>query len=594
MTIPISHDRFQVKHAWLMLQGIALLYLSTLVFANSECGVYFAPSTIPGAGYGMFAGKDYQTSEFVSFEDIVIPVSRIYWHNANQNIHYLWDEYKWNADGFSGMEDEGDNVYEICAISGGFGAAINCRMELENVADAAEVRMSNAGLTSSSPGVGAFTPYHGRRFAAKKPIPEGMELFTSYGEEYFMERFHKYGAIPFLDDFKSADAVLARYESLKQRMLHKLNHSAMSSAFFSDVWNYINNLRSTWKESRTLHALPADESLIETIKSAGGTSMQHYNNSIRSLEWLRTHGQCMDNIRDSVSTIPHAGRGAFASRNISKGGLVAPAPLVHIPYRDILMMFATGLDGERNSSAPVHTQLLLNYCFGHSQTSLLLCPYGLLTALINHSKKHANTKIQWSENMRHPEWLDMPVESWGDVMHNGLSFDFVALRDIEEGEEILIDYGSEWERAWKEHVHRYKNQRREHYLPAFELNEMGSELIVRTVHERPYAMDQVELHCRGHYGKSRGLSFAGDSTLPCRVLRRNDGKISTTYVAEVYRIYEKKWYCYTRNVGILWDLPRDAFYFKDIPYGRDHLQPWSYRKEMQIPDDILPIVWKNR
>ena len=47
--------------------------------------------------------------------------------------------------------------------------------------------------------------------------------------------------------------------------------------------------------------------------------MVHYNSSIRDLEWLQKHGRCMDNIRDGVSQIPHAGRGAFARRFISKG-----------------------------------------------------------------------------------------------------------------------------------------------------------------------------------------------------------------------------------------------------------------------------------
>jgi hypothetical protein len=55
---------------------------------------------------------------------------------------------------------------------------------------------------------------------------------------------------------------------------------------------------------------------------------------------LEENGQCMDNIKDGVSTIPDAGRGAFANRFIPKGGLVAPAPLIHIPDRSIFTMYA--------------------------------------------------------------------------------------------------------------------------------------------------------------------------------------------------------------------------------------------------------------
>ena len=35
--------------------------------------------------------------------------------------------------------------------------------------------------------------------------------------------------------------------------------------------------------------------------------------------------------------------------------------------------------------------------------------------------------------------------------------DFVATRDIQPDEEILIDYGIEWEKAWDEHVTAWRS-----------------------------------------------------------------------------------------------------------------------------------------
>jgi hypothetical protein len=72
---------------------------------------------------------------------------------------------------------------------------------------------------------------------------------------------------------------------------------------------------------------------------------------------------------------------------------------------------------------------------------------------------------------------------WGRTTHAGLSSDFVALRDIEEDEEILIDYGEAWERAWQEHVRNFVP--RENYVPANELNEMA-DIVYRTVEDRDY------------------------------------------------------------------------------------------------------------
>ena len=119
-----------------------------------------------------------------------------------------------------------------------------------------------------------------------------------------------------------------------------------------------------WRKPRLKSALPANDTQIDSVMQSGGTSMQHYNESIRSLEWLEEHGQCMDNIRDGISTIPHAGRGAFANRFIPQGGLVAPAPLIHLPNRAVLNMYDFKYTDEetmtRDETKPIHKQLLLN------------------------------------------------------------------------------------------------------------------------------------------------------------------------------------------------------------------------------------------
>jgi hypothetical protein len=44
---------------------------------------------------------------------------------------------------------------------------------------------------------------------------------------------------------------------------------------------------------------------------------------------------------------------------------------------------------------------------------------------------------------------------------------------------------------------------------------------------------------------------------------------------------------------LVWGLPKDAFYFRDLPFTRDHHQVWAFRHAMQIPDEIFPDVWKN-
>ena len=132
----------------------------------------------------------------------------------------------------------------------------------------------------------------------------------------------------------------------------------------------------------------------------------------------------------------------------------------------------------------VGQELLLNYAFSHPDSPMLLVPTAPLANFINHggpftSEKPnsggANVVVRWPEedsntgklfdwvfnngmgddykefdataHYEHNAWLKMhPL----DVMERSgkLAFEYVALRDIHNNEEILIDYGPLWDQAW--------------------------------------------------------------------------------------------------------------------------------------------------
>jgi hypothetical protein len=63
-----------------------------------ECGIYLAPSSIPGSGLGMYVGnRTFDVDDIVTDEDIVIPIFEREWH-SNIKGKFLWDEYIWNGD----------------------------------------------------------------------------------------------------------------------------------------------------------------------------------------------------------------------------------------------------------------------------------------------------------------------------------------------------------------------------------------------------------------------------------------------------------------------------------------------------------------
>jgi len=553
----------------------------------------------------MYVGnRSLEIDEIVTDEDIVIPIFLQSWY-SNVKGKFLWNEYTWNGDVFPGMEDELEDIDEVNVASPGVGSAANSYMSLVNIEDY-YIRIDNAGVSATSPGRGAFTIYHGRSFYATDPIDPGSEIFVSYGNSYFQSRKRVYGYLPLPpDDYDAADEILNEGLGLtaynkrigkKQEQHHHPSQSSPASlrqAMWHDLHSLLLDFSEIFKKSRILNAVPPNASIVEEVLIDGGTAWQDFNRSIKDLHWLEENGQCMDNIKPGVSTIPDAGRGAFASRFIPSGGLVAPAPLVHIKTREMIRTYLDVTTNKIGDSVPDREgrssfQLLLNYCFGHEQSSLLLCPYGLLTSLINHSHDEPNTKLQWAKEMRHREWLEQPIQQWGDVYHTGLQFDFVATRDIAPGEEILIDYGEAWQREWDGHVKRFV-PRTDPYVPAFELNEIGYDLDLRMEEDQDYELENIRLHCRWHYLRRHGVRKTKGAQDPaCRIVRKLG---EDSYLVRLVEWDDDQ--SHYKAGRLVWGIPKDGFFFRDLHLSRDHHQAWAFRHAMLIPDDLFPEIWKN-
>jgi hypothetical protein len=228
-----------------------------------------------------------------------------------------------------GMDHEEVEGEGVSAASTGIGAAINCRLSMDNV-EGSTTKIDYAGLhRSTNPGAGAITPFHDRRGITTEHIRAGQELFIFYGETYFTSRRSTYGLVPLLDDFKVADGLL-------KNLTRILPENTTSLQLRQDVLDLISKFPF---EHGSLNAMPTNASRIEHAVKVG-TGKQY--DSTRDLEWLQEHGKCMDNIKPGPSTIPEAGRGAFATRFIPKGGVVAPAPLLHITNMTRMLMYETG------------------------------------------------------------------------------------------------------------------------------------------------------------------------------------------------------------------------------------------------------------
>jgi hypothetical protein len=270
-------------------------------------------------------------------------------------------------------------------------------------------------------------------------------------------------------------------------------------------------------------------------------------------------------------------------------------------------------------------QLLLNYCLGHIDSQVLLLPYSPIVNYINHgsststSGKHANVVLRWSKAPANKEeWWGMP----GDELLKqgfGLSMEFVALRDIAPHEEILMDYGVEWEQAWSECV--------DHWSPSEEALDSKSpsdmnrrkSLEIRTKEEEeetpypynigtacfytPYALTEDDEHDYDEETKAREFykpwADTQDGCLrPC-IIKQLDhdrhGKGHFTVTAEMLNVPNLAEECVIpeNHYHTISEMPQYAVQFVDRPFTRD---PYididtAFRHSIGLPDGLFPKAW---
>jgi len=321
-----------------------------------------------------------------------------------------------------------------------------------------------------------------------------------------------------------------------------------------------------------------------------------------SLEYLKVNGYCMDNIRPRKSRIEGAGRGAFATRDLPSGSVVAPVP-VALVHRDELRKV-------NHDSPQEDYQLLLNYCLGHKSSRWLFFPYTPAVNLINHYNK-PNVELRWSAANH---------KSNGEIdITQTLILELVASRSIKMGDEIYLDYGRNWEDSWWKHVREIWKPNDEHYTPSYVMDDAVK--IMRTEQEQkehPYASnlftscfyrysdrtEEERITAVNNKNKDSLTSFRWRLTKglydlknlrPCRVLKRMEDKSGRS----VYAVRMLNRYGLTDGeiipngeLHIVTHIPRAAIRFSDkIGTTDQHLEN-TFRHEIGISENLIPDEWK--
>ena len=533
-------------------------------------------------------------------------------------------DYVWDGIGPVTLESPSVHPGSVLLVVFGLDAAINCHLGLVNTYSTTTVYDNfHADLLhrSRDPGAGAFAPYMSASTRVANPIPSGGELFKHYGDDWFVLRSQEFGLLPLSHDYGIADTLIRKYHSL----FPEVQDVSSFEKIHTDVWDLMANFPY---ESRVTNALPKNyDDVLAAIRF--GIWEPYVAEARRTINDLLQTGRCLDNISHGPSTLKQAGRGGFSTTALGTGSLITGSPLLHIKNDKLFQMLENvykkfEIVGNSNdpTKKPIRTfQTSLNYCWKHPQSTMLLCPYGAGVNFINHNQTLANVKIQWAPHghIGHDSnFLELSLSDAFKSNKAHLAFDWVALRDIQEGEELFLDYGDSWERAWQEHVTAFQeNAKREsssptspgRYISAYTLNREIDNFDIRTTTEQqsePYPWN-VELRCNSQAVELAWLETESSEEcvwdtieigLPCQVLERRKTVLGDfvydVTVTNTDGLARGENVFFGTSSTIVSGIPRSGLKFFDKPYTTDLHLPKTFRQPAEIPDELFPAAWKNQ
>jgi hypothetical protein len=210
-------------------------------------------------------------------------------------------------------------------------------------------------------------------------------------------------------------------------------------------------------------------------------------------------------------------------------------------------------------------------------------------------------------------------------------FDLVATRDINEGEEIFIDYGDDWHNSWNQYKKSWvppTSNDFSSYGQTDQFNGVPRSSSIRTIGElttNPYpsnimtvclynfidGSEEESVHSNTNNSSAKsdedliktysrsGSHFIPDDPpmheeyYPCTIFSRDHGSETCTV-----RIFKDVYDMDARedeegDPTILTEYPENSIRFVNRPYMGDIFLPQGFRHSLGIPNEIFPEQWKN-
>lgn len=575
----------------------------------NTCSIYLAPSSIPNSGLGLYTSVPLPEGTQIGSSQVGILLQDPDFHNPSRNevnpeTFNLLGNYVWSATPLTYGEHQVQHGESVCS---GIGMMANAHYGLINIdidstwknkpeMDGTDSHSIMAGKhsTLSDVGRGSFSWHSNVKYHTLKSMRAGEEMFLSYGPQWYENAEREFGGpIPSKEHYDEADDMLRQFVE----------------RFGRDNKSAYDKLLARIQDKRLKAALPNRvEDMNATLEV--GTARFSVKDSIRSPDWLTENGVCLDNLVGGTSTIAQAARGAFATKSIPKGGIITTTPVLTL-NRNHLKLFKEvhRKDGSTRRRHVGH-QLLLNYCYGHPDSSLLFFPTSPSVSFLNHANKtNANAEIRWSSLPYHKsDWLDMSLRELKKLEKTGLLFDIVATKPIERGDEVLLYYGEEWEEKWMSHIANWESSQKNFtdllgLQTIVDLSSIEKEDIIKTVgelEEEPLPSNIMtrcgfalpsETEEAAKHGTVKGFSASDPKFVPCDIL---DADLMEGTDRYMYRAKVEHRSSETGEItlySVKYDSAQNFMRYTDKPYTRDQFSKGAFRQPIGFSDGIMPEHW---
>jgi len=620
-------------------------------FESQQCTIWLAASSLKGhPGMGVFTTRDISAGSKVipKGDGIAIPLYGVHRQNAKEpndkekrQMMNVWHEYIWSInkpDHISYEEFDG-----LSSFFPGYASLTNHHCTLQSLKQRYLPPFYDDSIVNrfEDPGTGAFSYDAGRGNYVTRDVKAGEELFLNYGycEHGSAPEWGEHAFMP--DDFIQAADVI--FQLVWKSLRVEDNKMVYDPPKALPVSNDKNDL--------VAQLLPTNAEDLEAMRAAGDSIddllwylAQYKGLNYHDPKWIQSNGICLENFVPGKSTIHQAGNGARAQFHIREGEIIVPVPLLQIMDKNALTIY----EENGNEWSEIGKQLLLNYCWGHSESPVLLCPQ-TNAVLVNHCSKRTkecgpkgpNAEIRWASawHKSTKSWLKMTLDEMAKETTGGVAFDIVALRDIKPDEEIFIDYGEDWERAWHAHVNSWEPDEaslhlKDSWISAKEANDNRSVTLKKFVandlrggspeHEHLFTgchywadeQDNHDFYNRkdknwknledkqiietyaddgNRYSKNfdKHYQFHRDHSFwPCEILKEEKRNTYTVRILQNPFEEDQPW---EKNEvpRLLVNFSVEGIRFFVKPYHSDQHIKNTFRHPIGIPDDMFPEKWKS-